>query len=217
MAHVRLDNVILPDARKLNFTPAAGKPQVLAGAVTGDPLFALIDRPEGKVVVLTVNLDLGDLPFRTAFPILAMNTLGVFTGGDGELRESLPTGATVEVSLPVSAAGVSEYLLRAPDGSTRKLPAGGAKTTLGPFDRCGVWAVVPNVPGAAPVEEYAVNLMNKAESDLRPPDGLPAVATAAETGLVGGLSGRPIWWYLAGIAGLFVALEWYLYQRRWIS
>src|SRR5207237_1252437 len=79
--------------------------QVLAGSVTGDPLFVLIDRPEGKVVVLTVNLDLGDLPFRTAFPILAMNTLGFFTGS-GELRESLPTGATAEVTLPAAGAFV---------------------------------------------------------------------------------------------------------------
>src|SRR5262249_46868671 len=39
MAHVRLENVLLPEARKLTFTPAAGTPQVLAGAVTGDPLF----------------------------------------------------------------------------------------------------------------------------------------------------------------------------------
>src|SRR5207248_7047847 len=108
MAHVRLDNVILPEARKLMFV---AKPQVLAGAVTGDPLFALIDRPEGKVVVLTVNLDLGDLPFRTAFPILAMNTLGFFTGS-GELRESLPTGATAEVTLPATGA----FVLRSPDG-----------------------------------------------------------------------------------------------------
>ena len=39
------------------------------------------------MVVLTVNLDLGDLPFRTAFPILAMNTLNYFAGGQGELKE----------------------------------------------------------------------------------------------------------------------------------
>src|SRR5437763_662013 len=129
MAHVRLDNVLLPEAHKLTFTPAAGKPQVLAGSVTGDPLFVLIDRPEGKVVVLTVNLDLGDLPFRTAFPILAMNTLGFFTGS-GELRESLPTGATAEVTLPATG----DCVLRSPDGTTRKLPAG-VKATVGPFDR----------------------------------------------------------------------------------
>ena len=42
MAHVRLDNVLMPEARKL--TPPAGKPQVLAGRPTGDPLFA-VDRP----------------------------------------------------------------------------------------------------------------------------------------------------------------------------
>src|SRR5437763_10625674 len=109
MAHVRLDNVLMPEARTLKFTPAAGSPQVLAGAVGGEPLFALIDRPEGKVVVLTVNLDLGDLPFRTAFPIMAMNTLGHFTGGQGELREALPAGATAEVTLPPTAAGVNTY------------------------------------------------------------------------------------------------------------
>ncbi len=213
MAHVRLDNVLMPEAHKLTFTAAAGRPQVLAGAVTGDPLFALIERPEGKVVVLTVNLDLGDLPFRTAFPILAMNILGDFTG-QAELRESLATGATAEVTLPASGG---EFLLRAPDGTTRKLPAGGSKATLGPFDRCGVWAVVPDTPNAAPVEEYAVNLMNKAESDLRPPEGLTGSATAADAGLVSGFWGRPAWWYLIGLAWLLAAGEWYLYQRRWIS
>lgn len=217
MAHVRLDNVLLPEAHKLTFTPAAGTPQVLAGAVTGDPLFALIERPEGKVVVLTVNLDLGDLPFRTAFPILAMNTLGVFTGGQGELRESLPTGATAEVTLPAKTVGAGEFLLRPPEGLSRPLPSGGTKTTVGPLDRCGVWTVMPDTAGAAPVEEFAVNLMSKAESDLRPPEGLEVSATAAEAGLAGSLLGGPAWWYLTAVAWCLAAGEWYLYQRRWIS
>ncbi len=212
MAHVRLDNVLMPEAHKLTFTPAAGKPQVLAGAVTGDPLFAIIDRPEGAVVVLTVNLDMGDLPFRTAFPILAMNTLGYFTS-QGDLRESLAAGATAEVTLPERG----EFVLKSPDGSTKKLPDGGGKVTIGPFDKCGVWSVLPDSPGAAPREEFAVNLMNKAESDLRAPEGLTTVATAADTGLVSGFLGRPVWWYLIGLAWVLMVVEWYLYQRRWIS
>lgn len=211
MAHVRLDNVLMPEARKLTFTQAAGKPQVLAGAVSGDPLYALVDRPEGKVVVLTVNLDQGDLPFRTAFPILAMNVLGYFTS-QGDLRESLPTGATAEVTLPATGA----FLLKSPDGATRKLPEGGGKVTVGPFDRCGVWSVVAE-SGGAPLEEFAVNLMNKGESDLRPPEGLTTVGTAAETGLVSGFFGRQVWWYLIGLAFVLFVVEWYLYQRRWIS
>jgi hypothetical protein len=217
MAHVRLDNVLMPEAHKLTFTPLAGKPQVLAGSVNGEPLLAQLDRPEGMVVVLTVNLDMGDLPFRTAFPILAMNTLGFFAGTQGELREALPAGATAEVNLPPTAAGVNEFVLRGPDGSSRKLPLGGTRVTVGPFDRCGVWAVLPEAPGAAPVAEFAVNLMSKAESDLRPPEGLSSTPTAAEAGLVGGFLGRPMWWYLTGLAWALVAVEWYLYQRRWIS
>jgi hypothetical protein len=217
MAHVRLDNVVLPEARALAFTPAAGKPEVLAGAVTGDPLLALIDRPTGKVLVLTVNLDLGDLPFRTAFPILAMNALGYFSGSQGELREALPTGAVADVTLPSSAGGLSAFVLRSPEGAARSLPAGGGKITVGPFDKCGVWTVVPDAPNAEPVETFAVNLMNRAESDLRPPDGLTASASAAEAGLVSGFFGRPVWWYLIGLAWLLAAVEWFLYQRRWIS
>jgi hypothetical protein len=58
--------------------------------------------------------------------------------------------------------------------------------------------------------------MNKAESDLRPPEGLTE-ATAVEAGLSGGFLGRPAWWYLIGLAWLLAAMEWYLYQRRWIS
>ena len=217
MAHVRLDNVLMPEARKLDFTPAAGKPQVLAATVTGDPLFALIERPEGKVVVLTVNLDLGDLPFRTAFPILATNALNFFVGSEGEIREALPTGATVEVALPTTAAAAGEFLVRAPDGSTRKLSAGGAKATIGPLDQCGVWRVQADAKDAVPVAEFAVNLMNKAESDLRPPEGLDSSATAAEAGLSGGFFGGPAWWYLTALAWCLAASEWYLYQRRWIS
>ncbi len=217
MAYVRLDNVLMPEARKLTFTPAAGTPQVLAATVTGDGLFALIDRPEGKVVVLTVNLDLGDLPFRTAFPILAMNSLNYFAGSHGELREALPTGATVEVALPTSAAGVSKFLIRAPDGSTRKLPSGGNKATIGPLDQCGIWSVEPDAKDSVPIVEFAANLMNKAESDLRPPQGLEGSETAAEAGLSGGFFGGPAWWYLTALAWCLAAVEWCLYQRRWIS
>jgi hypothetical protein len=213
MAHVRLDNVLMPEARKLTFTAAAGKPHVLAGALTGEPLYVALDRPEGKVVVLTVNLGLGDLHLRTAFPIMATNALNWFAGGRGELREALATGATTEVALPPAAAG--DWLLRAPDGQTRKLPPGVARTTVGPLDQCGVWSVVAPTLDAKPILEIACNLANRGESDLRPPEALPAAT--AETGVAAGFTGRPVWFYLIAAAWLLAAVEWYLYQRRWIS
>ncbi len=212
MSHIRLDNVLMPEARKLTFTQAAGKPQVLAAALTGEPLLVALDRPEGKVVILTVNLDKGDLPLRTAFPILVTNTLNWFSGGRGELREALATGSITEVALPQTS---DSYLLRGPDGQTRKLPPGVARTTVGPLDQCGVWSIVTDAPDAKPVQEIACNLANREESDLRPPAELPSLGEEPARTL--GFAGRPIWFYLLAVAWLLIGLEWYLYQRRWIS
>ncbi|HZV06510.1 MAG TPA: BatA and WFA domain-containing protein [Gemmataceae bacterium] len=213
MAHIRLDNVLMPEARKLTFTPAAGKPQILAAALTGEPLLVALDRPEGKVLILTVNLEKGDLPLRTAFPILVTNTLGWFAGGRGELREALAAGSITEVALPQTTE--TQYLLRGPDGQTRKLPPGVTRTTVGPLDQCGVWSIVADTPGAAPVQEIASNLASREESDLRPPESLPSLGEEPARAL--GFTGRPIWFYLLAAAWLLAGLEWYLYQRRWIS
>jgi hypothetical protein len=65
------------------------------------------------------------------------------------------------------------------------------------------------------VQEVACNLTSAAESDLRPPEGLPA--PAAEGGAAASLLGRPVWFYLIFVAWALAATEWYLYQRRWIS
>jgi hypothetical protein len=207
LAYVRLDNVSMPEARRL--TPK-GPAQVLAASLSGEPLICTFDRPEGKVVVLTVNLDKSDLPLQTAFPILVSNALSWFSGSKGELRESIATGSVTEVELPVR--GGDGWLLKAPDGQTRHLPRGVARATIGPLDRCGVWSLVRAAEGAAEVE-IACNLASPQESDLRPPPGL--VSARLET--VAGLGGRPVWFYLIFAAWCLAGLEWYLYQRRWIS
>jgi hypothetical protein len=238
MTHVRLDNVVLPQARKLTFHSHA---HVLAQSLTNDPLYASLERPEGKVLVLTVNIDQGDLPLRTAFPILMTNALGWFSGAAGELREALATGAVSDVTLPgaaqpgmlptgASANGqpattgpAAALQLWPPDGAPpRPLPAGLAQAVVGPFDRCGVWTIAPAAadqnpakPAAAPALEIACNLANRSETDLRPSDAVLALVHPEATRA--GLMTRPIWYYLVALAWLLAGLEWYLYQRRWIS
>jgi hypothetical protein len=204
MTHVRLDNVLMPQARKLTFRNHA---HILAGAVTNDPVYASLERPEGKVLVLSVNIDQGDLPLRTAFPILMTNALGWFSGAAGELREALATGAVTEVTLP---------------GAPRALPAGLAQAVVGPFDHCGVWTIAPALvgqkqpkPAESPALEIACNLGNRGETDLRPSDAV--LALVQPEAVTAGLMTRPLWYYLVLLAWLLAGLEWYLYQRRWIS
>lgn len=221
MAHVRLDNVIMPEAHKLSFSSS---PQVLVGAVTGEPLYAALDRPEGKTLVLTVNLDQGDLPLRTAFPIMATNALAWFAGHRGELRESLASGAVTEIDLAGIASddktAERDRWLVSPSGARRPIPLGLAKTTIGPLDECGVWRIMKSAKqtdsaGDTPVLDLACNLANRRESDVRTPESL--VDGQAPAAMSVGFLTRPIWFYLVVLAWLLVAAEWYLYQRRWIS
>ena len=230
LRHVRLDNVLLPEARQL--TPAEGA-KSLVSALSGDPLYFSVEQAERKVLVLTVNLDEGDLTFRTAFPIMATNALGWFAGQSGELRESLASGAVTEVVLPASGTGMLTVL--APSGKVQRLPEGIAKASLGPLDECGVWKVTadaidgvatskpddgtPTHSVGAPVPttlvELTCNLANRAESDLRVPEAL--LKERPTRTLAGGWFARPVWFYLVAAAWLLATVEWFLYQRRWIS
>jgi hypothetical protein len=218
MAHVKLENVSMPEARQLTFK---NKAQVLATAFTGEPVYSVVDRPEGKVYVITVDLNKSDLPLQTAFPIMMTNALAAIAGPKGELREAVATGGVTEVEVSAQAASASGpgLVLRSPNGSTRPLPRGMTTMLLGPFDRCGIWSVVRH--GASknpkvqppPEVEVACNLSSRRESDLRAPEGLKPALTSR----TGGFGGRPIWYYLIAVAWLLAGLEWFLYQRRWIS
>lgn len=213
LRHVRLDNVILPQARQLK--PRDGV-QVLVGAVSGDPLYFSIADDKHRALVLTVNLDEGDLTFRTAFPILVTNGLSWFAGPDGEMREALVTGAVTNVRL----TGATPALLRSPSGTTRPLPEKVSDVSVGPLDEVGLWKVEPAVNEAStepkkPLEELACNLSNKLESDLRVPASWQAKSTVGLA--AAGFFVRPLWFYLVGAAWLLAIGEWFLYQRRWIG
>ncbi len=210
MAHVRLDNVLMPEAKKLK---PKGQPKILASAVSGDPLYLAFDRPEGKVLVLTVDLDKGDLPLQTAFPIMAANALGWFAGTKGELRESTATGSVVEWELPPNST--ASYTLHSPSGRPAALPVRSARATIGPLDQCGIWTIDHGTAqvDAKPEFELACNLANRQESDLRPPQDWAPNSNVLQAGF----GGRPLWYLLIIAAWALVGMEWYLYQRRWIS
>ena len=230
MAHIRLDNVLMPEAKKLTLKAPA---HVLAESVSGDPLYAVLDRPggdgQGKVVILTVDLDKSDLPLQTAFPIMMTNLMSWFGGTKGELRESYPAGSVAEVELSVEKTKGIERILRSPDGREQTIlaPEGATKVTIGPLDRAGIWSVVRRSvrdPGkkdpltkktdpSEVVTELACNLADRRESDLRPVEGI----AERPTSLTAGWAVRPIWYYLLASAWILTCWEWFLYQRRWID
>jgi hypothetical protein len=114
MTHVRLDNVLMPEAKRLTFT---GESQVLAGTLSGDPVYTILKRDGGKCLVLSVDLDRSDLAFRTAFPIMVTNALGWFHGDAGEMQSALATGQLAQFTPDKEKFDTkSKLALRSPAG-----------------------------------------------------------------------------------------------------
>jgi len=230
MSHVRLDNVVMPEARKL--VPAQpDQVHVLAAAISTDPLFFTVARPEGKVLVLTVNLDKGDLPLRTAFPISVGNALHWFAGNKSDLRESLPAGSLVTVTTSDFASPPTgkDLMLVSPSQNSKPLLMNGDKVTFGPLDECGIWKVEEKRPTTIQAQtdkeserpsltlmELACNLANASESDVRPPEELLSEKTSPSP-VLAGVGSRPIWFWLLLLGLALTSIEWCLYQRRVIS
>ncbi len=204
LAFVKLENAQIAEARGL--TPK-GRAEVLVSLVTGEPIYVAFDRPEGKVVVLAAALDdPGDLPLRTAFPILVGNALSWFDGRRDELHESVASGTMID--LPAVRRDLS---LWPPAGPSRRLPDGEGRLSAGPLDRLGIWRVAAG-SGASAVLETACNLASPRESDLRAPAGLKGSGPAA----MAGVGAVPAWYALILLAFASFVLEWFCYQRRWI-
>ena len=136
----------------------------------------------------------------------------------GALQEALVTGAVEEVDL-LTAADSPALVLRSPSGKERHLPSGTEKISIGPLDEVGLWTIAgPQSAGenaSPPIRQFACNLGSRRESDLRLPELLRERPTPVLAGAFGFV--RPLWFYLIGLAWLLAAVEWFLYQRRWIS
>ena len=234
MNHIRLDNVMIPEAKQLQFrTP----PHSLAKTLSGGDVYAEVRRPNGKCLVLSVNLNRSDLAFRTAFPIMVANFLGWFSGSTEELRPALPTGAVTTVTIQNAAGAVKSFMLNSPGKTTTPVVVTGTESsivassvvsptlsaTIGPLNEVGVWSVSQRRSDSEPAAEtpgsilfeVAINLASDRETDLRP---LKELVESPQTSFAaGGWFSRPIWYYLVLLACVMTTAEWFLYQRRLIS
>lgn len=239
LAHVRLDNVVIPIARKLQFRTEV---ESLVSAVNGEVIYGVIRRAGGPVVILAVNIDEGDLALRTAFPIMATNAVGQLTGRDDAPRMSLATGevaafssTSIQADLDLSGKP-SGWQLVGPEGPPSNLMPDQTEWTVGPFDRAGLWRIEPTGPETTPPDQtassekseseptrladvrgfaIACNLSSRPETDLRPPAEL--LTNRPEETPLAMLGGGPPWYYLAALGVALLVIEWGLYQRRWIT
>ena len=192
---------------------------ILIESASGEPLLLMFEHARGRVVLLTVNLERGDLTLRTAFPILVANVLSWLEGTGGELRESLAAGEVRQISVPdwLAASGSSEsklLRLESPRGVAQDVIVLRGKATIGPLSETGIWKLrAANQTGESSNSMLlACNATNAEESNLSAP------TIASNQSHADGTAGdRSTWFYLVLLAWILTGLEWALHQRRVVA
>jgi hypothetical protein len=185
------------------------------------PVYMRLRRPDaGPVLLFTARLSRAksDLTLRPDFPLMLANAVRWLGGSTRRVYQSPATSDLVRI---VPSPRPRE--LFSPDGQAMPLPAG--QSLVGPLARAGLWTVTaagesPETNSANPGQNenrvppdavMAVNLIDAAESDIRPRlDATPAVPER----LLAGGPREPLWVWLVGLAALISLAEWYLYHRR---
>jgi len=153
-----------------------------------------------------------DWPWRASFASFVFNLLND-RAGDQDLAASgsCRPGMPVTLDAPDSRTGLDVQI---PSGATVQLPPNSSgKLTFTATDELGIYRVLA---GDKLLRQFAVNLLDPAESNIRPPaDPVIKIGFVEVAGKAGWVAGhREIWRQLV-LAGLAIALlEWLIYLRR---
>jgi hypothetical protein len=228
VAHLELGDVDL--AESLVLQPPAGG-DVLIESTVG-PIAAIAPRDSYQDAVLgfeIVGLDADGVrtantnwPLRPSFPTFWLNVLEYLaTGSEEQESAAVRPGRPIELR---AASNVDRLTVLAPGG--REFPVSRSAQDSFQFAATDVPGVYEVRQGAAATERFAVNLFDRAESDvgvrpsqdpesqtLRPADiriGDADIAAATDR-----TPARHELWKLLLAGALFVlVLEWYIYNRR---
>jgi hypothetical protein len=200
---VRFEDVVIEEAIRLDFSQPAA---TLVESASGDSLYSLLERPEGNVLVLHVNLakEKGDFTLRPDFARLIGNAIRWLGPRWNPYGMSATTGAAEAIP-----EADSPRRLTAPDGTQHTLSP---QQTIVALDHVGLWSVSAGQGEVEGSAEYVMpaNLVDRSESNLR--IGNELSAGGIEVGTTS--SWWPMWMLLVGVAFLLIVVEWCLYQRR---
>ncbi len=195
----RAQAVFAPWAQPL--ISAEGGPLLLAGEVNGR-----------RSAILTFDLHDSDLPLQIAFPILMANLTEWLTPGRAfDASAVVHPGDALRI---VPSPGTTHVLVERPDGSSWIEPAGEEATVFEETEQIGLYTVrLRTAEGDQPGGQFAVNLFSSAESDIEPAATIRIGQTTLSEPGDDDVGRREFWPWLAGIAVLILALEWWVHFR----
>ena len=212
MQWVELGDVLVVEATP----PLPPKPGRVLIESTAGPLMAIAPRDRFEDLVLGVELigseSIGtNWPVRLSFPVFVMNLLEYFgPGREQRAVESVRPGAVV--ALPVESAA-DQAVVVDPLGQRMELDRSRQdQMYFSGTDHVGVYTVEQGERS----RQFAVNLLDAAESDIRPrAEGTIQIGYTSVKGEAAWRPSRFEAWKLFALAALaLVVVEWYVYNQR---
>jgi hypothetical protein len=177
------------------------------------PLILAGERTGNRYAVISFDLLESDLPLQIAFPVLMANLTdwlspGRAFAGEGQRHPGDPVALT-------PGASATQVIVTNPAGVEERIDASGESLTYAGTDQPGIYQVsIQDAAGARPGGAFAVNLFSEAESDILPALELNLGSQVEDIGEAGEDVGQwEFWPWLAGIALLILALEWWVHHR----
>jgi Ca-activated chloride channel homolog len=115
------------------------------------------------------------------------------------------------VNLPISGINDNQVVvITKPDGSEIKTSLQDGRLIFADTDKAGVY----QVNGTNIQDQFAVNLLNESESDIKPSTGIRVSGQEIQSTDLSTVSKKELWAILAFIALILIAVEWWVYHRR---
>lgn len=189
----------------------------------GAPLLVAGENDGRRIVVLTFDLHMSDLPLQVAFPLLLSNIVGYLSPGSGAEAAQLTPNQPLALQMDPA---ITELRLTRPDGrqissnNSDQITVQNGQAVYADTDALGVYTVEEFKDGELQARHrYAVNLFAANESQVEPKadiairqtSGLQSAATDERVGR------QEFWRWLAAIALILLVIEWLVYQRNGIA
>lgn len=197
-------NVIISKALQLKVPSDA--PALVSTA--GSPLIADLSRGGRQILVVGFDISDSNWPLNLSFPLFFQNLLAWVP------RSALASETTVPAGRPLTLASSGEFesaTVRGPNGATETLALDPMRSVyFSGTEQTGVYEVkVGDI-----TLPYAVNVLDRAESAIRPAESLQ-LGRAKVDAVQGSIRQKQeLWtWFLFG-ALIFLCIEWWIYSRR---
>lgn len=160
------------------------------------------------VIPFEIRPETSNFPLIPAFPIFTSNAINWLSGRDS-YNTNKKTGEPIQL-LVSGIIGNRIVTIKKPDGSEIKTRLDKGRLIFYDTDEVGIYQII----GKGISDEFAVNLLNESESNVKPSDIIKVSEQDIHSSGLSLISNRELWTILIFIALMLIALEWWVYHRR---